>query len=279
MRAALERSREQVGSIWRGMSRTARLATLGGAAALLVAIIVLGVQLGTPRYEPVFTGLQRDDLRAVVVALQDRRVDFRVDETQGAVYVPEGSVHEVRLGLAMEGLPKNSVVGFEILKETNLGLTDFERRLRYYWALQGELTRTIRSIQGVSDARVHIVIPERSLFISEQRPATASVLLSLQPGVSLSRAQVRGIVHLVANSVEGLDPANVTVVDTKGNVLSDLFAAEQGAGASNAAAERLQLKRTYERELERSLQATLEQVWGAGHVVVRVTADLTFDEQ
>ncbi|WP_324670366.1 flagellar basal-body MS-ring/collar protein FliF [Geochorda subterranea] len=273
-----ERLRGQLVAVWQGMSRAARWAVLGGTVAA-VGLIVLLVLLATPRYQPVFTGLSPEDLRAVTVALQQRGTEFTVDEGQGAVLVPEPQVHRVRLDLAMQGLPRNSVVGFEILNQTNLGLTDYERRLRYYWALQGELTRTIRAIQGVADARVHIVIPERSLFVAEQRPATASVLLELLPGFSLAPAQVRGIVNLVSNSVENLRPENVTVVDASGNVLSDLLALEQAGPTGNAVAERLQLKRTYERELERSLQATLEQVWGPGRVVVRVTADLSFDQQ
>ncbi|HEY8498712.1 MAG TPA: flagellar basal-body MS-ring/collar protein FliF [Limnochordales bacterium] len=275
----LERLRAQLAARWQAMGRLARWGLLGGAAAAVVAGIVLLVTLTGPRYEPVFTGLSPDDLRAVTVALQQRGARFEVDESQGAVLVPADQVHQVRLDLAMQGLPRNSVVGFEILNQTNLGLTDYERRLRYYWALQGELTRTIRSIQGVADARVHIVIPERSLFVDEQRPATASVLLDLMPGATLTPAQVRGIVNLVANSVENLKPENVTVVDTRGNVLSDMLALDQASPGSNAIAERLRLKRNYERELEQSLQATLEQIWGPGHVVVRVTADLTFDQQ
>lgn len=268
---------QQLRGLWAGMGRRARLATAGGLVLALAGLAALAIWLGSPRYEPVFTGLSSDDLRAVLVSLRQRNVSFRVDEPSGAVYVPESVVRQLRLDLAMEGLPKNSVVGFEVLRETNLGLTDFERRARYYWALQGELTRTIRTLQGVTDARVHIVIPERSLFVSEQRPATASVLLSLLPGVTLARDQIRGIVNLVANSVEGLRPENVTVVDTRGNVLSDLLAPEGPAGSGVGVAERLQLKRAYERELERSLQATLERIWGDGRVVARVTADLNFD--
>lgn len=268
---------QQLRGVWSGMGRWARLASAGGLVLVLAGLVALAFWLGGPRYQPVFTGLSSDDLRAVLVSLRQRNVSFRVDEPAGAVYVPESVVHQLRLDLAMEGLPKNSVVGFEVLRETNLGLTDFERRARYYWALQGELTRTIRSLDGVTDARVHIVIPERSLFVSEQRPATASVLLSLLPGVTLSREQIRGIVNLVANSVEGLRPENVTVVDARGNVLSDLLAPEGQGPAGVGLAERLQLKRAYERELERSLQATLERIWGEGRVVARVTAELNFD--
>ena len=279
MAQALRRAVEQLRSLWAGMSRRARWVTALAVAGGLAGLAAMVLLAGSPRYQPVFTGLRADDLRAVTVALQQRRVDFRVDEQAGAVYVPEQVVRQVRFDLAMEGLPRNSVVGFEVLRETNLGLTDFERRARYLWALQGELTRTIRSIQGVSDARVHIVLPERSLFVSEQRPATASVLLSLLPGVELSRRQVRGIVHLVANSVEGLRPENVTVVDSQGDVLSDLLAEGDQGAAGGTVAERLQLKRNYERELERSLQATLERIWGDGRVVARVNAELNFDSQ
>lgn len=270
---------EQLTTLWRGMSRGRQVLLVGAAVVVAGAITTAAIFLGGPRYEPVFTGLGAEDLRAVTVALERGRVAFSVDDTQGAVYVPGPQVHAIRLDLAMQGLPKSSVVGFEILKETNLGLTDFERRLRYYWALQGELTRTVRSIEGVQDARVHIVIPERSLFVSEQQPATASVLVDLAPGATLSRSQVRGIVHLVANSVESLSPEHVTVVDARGNILSELLGEDGTSPSSSLIAEQLQLKRNYERELERSLQATLEQVWGAGQVLVRVTADLSFDRQ
>ena len=279
MMQALRRAFEQLRSLWAGMSRRSRWVTALAVVGGLSALVAMALSTGSSRYQPVFTGLRAEDLRAITVALQQRRIDFRVDEEAGAVYVPERVVRQVRFDLAMEGLPRNSVVGFEVLRENNLGLTDFERRARYLWALQGELTRTIRSIQGVSDARVHIVVPERSLFISEQRPATASVLLSLLPGVELSRRQVRGIVHLVANSVEGLRPENVTVVDSEGNVLSELLAEGEQAASGSTVAERLQLKRNYERELERSLQATLERIWGDGRVVARVNAELSFDSQ
>ena len=279
MERGLRRLLEPLRSLWTGMSRRARWATAAAVVASLAGLAALALMASGSRYQPVFTGLQPDDLRAVTVALQQRRVDFQVDEEAGAVYVPESVVRQVRVDLAMEGLPRHSVVGFEVLGESQLGLTDFERRARYLWALQGELVRTIRSIQGVSDARVHIVVPERSLFVEDQRPATASVLLSLLPGVELSRRQVRGIVHLVANSVEGLRPEHVTVVDDRGAVLSELLGQGDAEALGGVVAERLQLERNYERELERSLQATLERIWGEGRVVARVNAELSFDSQ
>ncbi|HEY8486993.1 MAG TPA: flagellar basal-body MS-ring/collar protein FliF [Limnochordales bacterium] len=279
MNLAWRRLVDRLRELWASMPPRGRLAAAAVTLAGLAGTVALALLAGGPRYQPVFTGLRGDDLRAVTLALQQRRVDFRVDEPTGSVLVPEPVVRQVRFDLAMEGLPRNGVVGFEVLRETQLGLTDFERRARYLWALQGELVRTIRSIQGVADARVHVVAPERSLFVGEQKEATASVLLTLLPGVQLSPRQVRGIVHLVANSVEGLRPENVTVVDSAGNVLSDSLQETAGAGASNAVAERLQLERQYERELERSLQATLERIWGEGRVLVRVNADLTFDSQ
>ena len=116
-------------------------------------------------------------------------------------------------------------MGFEIFNTTRLGETEADRQLRYQWALQGELTRTIRQIGEIADARVHIVLPRRSLFVQESQPASASVLLQLKPGRQLTRDQVRAIANLVASSVEGLTPDNVTIVDAKGTVLNSLTSA------------------------------------------------------
>lgn len=269
-------------STWQKFTPTTRLLVGFGAAALLGTVIILSLTSSKVNYVPLYTGLSASDAGEVIGKLKEAGIPYRLEAGGSAILVPEANVYETRIRLASEGVPRNGVVGFELFNNTNLGSTDFERKLKYNWALQGELTRTIREMSEVEDARVHIVLPEPSLFVSEKREPTASVLLKLRPNASLSEEQVRGIAHLVAGSVEGLKAENVTILDQDGNVLSDLIAGS-GSGGFGAvggdAAARLALERKAEQDLERSVQSMLERVFGWGRVVARVNAQYDFDYQ
>jgi flagellar M-ring protein FliF len=164
-------------------------------------------------------------------------------------------------------------VGFEIFQESQLGATEFDRRLRYNWALQGELTRTIRELEEVEDARVHIVLPERSPFFTQEKLASASVLLVLRPGARLTASQVRGIAHLVARSVEGLAPEQVTILDSNGNILSETL------GPQQVLLNRMEIERAYEKDVEMRIQSMLEKVFGLGNAIVRASVELNLDIQ
>lgn len=249
-----------------------------GAGLLVVGVflslLLLGL-LSSTSYQPLFTDLNPDDAAAVLAHLQDNSIQYQISDNGSTISIPESLVYETRLTLASQGIPRGGVVGFEIFQSTRLGETEADRQLRFLWALQGELTRTIREINEVEDARVHIVMPRRSLFVQESQPATASVLLHLRPGVRLSGQQVRGIAHLVATSVEGLSTENITIVDNNGNVLNDSAVFEGIDGRQIA--QHLELQRAYERQLENSTMAMLERVYGYGNVMVRVSADMDFD--
>ena len=204
---------------WGKLSRPMQI----GAITLVLGVFALLVFIklfSNVDYEVLFANLQPEDAAAVVTALQERGTPYQLAENGTAVLVPADQVLETRIALASGGLPAGGVVGFEIFNSTRIGETEADRQLRYQWALQGELTRTIRQINAVQDARIHIVLPQRSLFIRESRPASASVLLHLRPGNTLTSSQVRAIANLVAASVEGLTSDNVTIVDSRGNVLS-----------------------------------------------------------
>ncbi len=272
----LSRIRTQLLGLWQGLGLQQRLLILGGVVAALLGMGVLVARYGQVPYAPLYTQLQPGDAGEVVALLKEQGVPYRLEGDGTTILVPQDRVYEARLEMAQRGLPRGGVVGFETFDSTQLGLTDFERRVKYLRALQGELTRTIRELDSVQDARVHLSIPEPSLFIEQQREPSASVLLQLRPGASLSPDQVKAVVHLVAHSVEGLDPANVTVLDTRGNVLTDLLESD-GLAVQTEVQRRLQVKRSYEKDLERSLQAVLERVYGQGRVVVRITADMNFD--
>jgi flagellar M-ring protein FliF len=244
-----------------------------------VGVFVLGVflslvliaVLSRTQYQVLFSGLSSDDAGAVVAALQERGVSYQLADGGGTILVPEEDVFETRIALATSGMPTGGVVGFEIFNTTRLGETEADRQLRYQWALQGELTRTIRQINEVADARIHIVLPRRSLFVTESQPASASVLLQLNPGAQLTRNQVRAIANLVASSVEGLSPDNVTIVDSKGTVLNS-----PNFGDVGQVADRFDLQWRYEQQLESSIVAMLERIYGFGNVVSRVNAVLDF---
>ncbi len=259
---------------WNKLTLPMKIAGSVTLAAVFFFLIFLSLFSSTD-YAPLYTGLSTNDAAAVVNTLRDTNVPYRLGDQGTTVLVPASQIHELRLTLASQGLPAGGVVGFEIFNTTRLGETEADRQLRYLWALQGELTRTIREVREVQDARVHIVLPQRSLFVQESRPSTASVLLQLDPAARLSNQQVNGIAHLVATSVEGLTPDNVTIVDQRGTVLNQ-FAGDMSL-SGEAIAARMELERAYERQLEDSITAMLERIYGYGQVVARVRAEMNFD--
>lgn len=272
------RLRTQVSEIIAGMSPARRIAALVVIGVVLAALIYVAWNAANPAYATLFSRLTTDDAGEIVAYLRDAGIPYRLSDNGTTILVPETQVYETRLTLAGQGLPRGGVVGFEVFLETALGATDFDRQVRYVMALQGELTRTIREINGVLDARVHIALPERRLFVRDERAATASVFLQLQPGFQLTANQVRGIAHLIARSVEGLDPANITIVDNRGQVLSDVLrTGNLNLVDGGSLASRLELQRAYESELELRAQTMLEAVYGYGRAVVRVNAELNFD--
>lgn len=261
---------------WHGQSVWVRGGILTAAALLLVWGAWQAGPGAAPRWQPLFTGLAPQDAAAIVERLEREGVPYRLSGQGSTVEVPEDQVYRVRLQLAAEGIPTGGVVGYELFDQSRFGDTDFDRRVRFLRALQGELARTIQQIEGVEAARVHIALPEDSLFLTERQPASAAVLLRLRPGARLGPEQVRAVVNLVAGSVEGLEPQQVTVVDERGRLLS----AGLGAGEEEAAApagDALTAQREVEARLQRELQALLEQVLGPGNVVTRVAVELNMD--
>jgi len=263
---------ETIRQTWGRLSRPMQIGVGVFVLGVFLSLVLLAL-LGRPQYQVLFSGLSPDDAGAVVAALQERGVPYQLAEGGTAVLVPEDQVFETRIVLATSGVPTGGVVGFEIFNTTRLGETEADRQLRYQWALQGELTRTIRQIGEIADARVHIVLPRRSLFVQESQPASASVLLQLKPGRQLTRDQVRAIANLVASSVEGLTPDNVTIVDAKGTVLNSPDFGELGR-----VADRFEMKWRYEQQLENSIVAMLERIFGFGNVISRVNAVLDFSQ-
>jgi flagellar M-ring protein FliF len=245
---------------------------------LLVSTAAFGSLIywnSTPDYQVLFSNLSQEDAGEMVAKLKEKRIPFELSPGGASILVPKEKVYDVRLALTAEGLPKGGGVGFEVFDRTSLGTTDFVQKLNYQRAMQGELARTIKQIKEVEQARVHIVTPKESLFVDEQKRATASVFLKTRSGMSLSVSQVEGIVHLVASAIEGLDPGHITVVDTSGRVLSKR---QDSSLIGQMTTNQLEYQRNLEEGYKRKIQGMLEEVLGLNKAIARVSADIDFQQ-
>jgi len=264
-------------ALWGGISKRQRILIIAAAAAVMISLILLVLWASKPQYAPLFSRLDPQDAGAIVEKLDEMKIPYQLQDNGSTIVVPSSVVHKTRLELANSGFPKNGVVGFELFDQTKFGSTEFEQKISYIRALNGELSRTIIQVGGVESARVQIVVPESKLYVDEQQDATASVLLKLKPATKLEPEQVRGIVHLVASSVEGLKPENVTVVDTSGEILSTDI--EDEKNPNKLTGNQLEVQKNFEKETEKSIQTMLEKILGPGKAVTRVTAELDFDHR
>lgn len=241
---------------------------------LTAASIFLLMYLTTQaEYRVLFSNLSQEDAGNIIGKLNERKISYKLSASGTAVSVPSDKVSELRLELAAAGLPQGGGVGFEIFDNKTLGATEFEQQLNYRRALQGELARTINGLDEIQSSRVHIALPKDSLFTEQQKKATASVTLRLKSGKSLRPAQIEGIVNLVASSIEGMNPEDVMVVDSRGTILSS----RQSEGKlSKLTAQQIDFQRNMEKDLAARIQTMLENVVGQGKAAVRVTAELDF---
>lgn len=246
-------------------------------AGSMAMIIFVSHWASRPEFQTLFSNLEDSDAASVVDYLKDHKIGYQLSDDGHTVSITPGSmVHEVRLELSSAGLPKGGSKGFELFDKTTLGATAMMERYMGLRATQGELERTIMSIEAVRNARVHIVVPERSAFVKRDAPPTAAVLLRIKPGMELTPAQVKGIVHLVAGSVERLTPENVTVMDSRGNLLTDKKSAD--SAASGAEMDRLEYQRSIEAAYSKRIETMLAEILGPGKAVARVTAELDFSK-
>ncbi len=245
------------------------------ALAAIIALIAGAVLWGrAPDYRVLFSNLSERDAGSVVATLQQMNVPYKT-EAGGAIMVPADQVYDLRFKLAAQGLPKGGAVGFELLDNPKLGMTQFQEQVAYQRALEGELARTIQSLATVEAARVHLAIPKPSVFVREQQKPTASVLVNLYAGRRLDPAQVSAIVHLVSSSVPELGAGGVTVVDQGGNLLASKNddASLQGLNSSQ-----LDYLREVEGYYAKRIEAIVTPIVGQGNVRAEVRADLDFSE-
>jgi flagellar M-ring protein FliF len=257
------------------MSPNKRL-VLGGVVLLsIVFFSLLIVMANKTDYRPLFANLTTEDAGEIVKKLKEQKIPYQLSDNGKAILVPSDKVYDLRLSLASDGLPQGGGVGFEIFDRKNFGVTEFVQKLNYQRALQGELARTISQLAGVEQARVHLALPEKTIFKDSEKPPTASVILKMKSNRQLRENEVQGIAHLVASAIEGMNPDQVTVLDSRGKILSQAGSTDAGSKMTSSM---LEMQRNYEKNLEERLQSLLDKAVGSGKSVARVTAAFDFKQ-
>ena len=252
-------------------SRKMGLAVTGVLIAFFIGALILWASKQT--YQPITHGpLNAEDSANIMRLLREKKIPFQVDVTGKSVEVPPEYLHDLRLELAMQGMPQSSGVGYELFDKQTFGTTSFLNKVNQKRALEGELMRSINTIRGVKRSRVHLAMPEKTAFVEDSKKPTASVILDLEPGTTLSEKQVYGVTHLVSSAVEGLDSANVMILDSFGKALSK----NSHDSLVSLTSEQADYKRKLEEDYQRRVEDILSKVVGSGHVKVEVSAELDF---
>ncbi len=262
-------------SIFNKLTLQQRLILGGIAVVAVVMVTFILFAFNEPNYTTLYSDLAAEEANEVVKHLSNRKTPYKLEEGGNTIKVPKADVYELRLALAGKGIPSSGTIGYEIFDKNTIGMSEFMQKLNYKRALEGEISRTIVQQRGVENARVHIVTPKKAVFKEEQRKATASVVLTLSGGKNLSHNNIQAIQNLVSASVEGLDIANVTIIDTKGRLLSKKL---DDDGLATSTGKQYEMKSNVEKYLADKAQSILDKVLGYDNSDVKVNVDLDFRE-
>ncbi|GAA3338398.1 flagellar basal-body MS-ring/collar protein FliF [Curtobacterium pusillum] len=266
MPVALKNVFARLGAYVRGFSAAQRTIAILVVAALVLGGIALASWLGKASYSPLFTGLAAADAASVTDQLQTDGVPYQLTDGGATILVPQGSVYSERLKAASNGLPSSNEGGYSLLDKMGVTSSEFQQDVTYKRAMEGELAKTIGAMDGVQTATVQLAIPEKTVFVSEEKDPTASVFIATKNGAELSTDQVQAIVHLTSAAVEGMQPTDVSVVDSKGQTLSAVGTGATGGGADQAA--------DYDAATSKKIQDLLDTTLGAGNATVVVSATM-----
>jgi flagellar M-ring protein FliF len=250
------------------------LSILVFAAALVAVVAGIWMWGQTADYRVLYSNLSDRDGGDIITSLQQQNIPYKFAEGGGALLVPADKVHEVRLRLASQGLPKGGTVGFELMENQKFGTSQFLEQVNYQRSLEGELARSVQTLGPVQSARIHLAIPKPTVFVKEQQKPSASVVLTLYPGRSLDAGQVNAIVHLISSSIPNMLANGVTVVDQRGTLLSSIR--EGGADAMDET--QLKYIRQIEQDYNKRIEDIVAPLIGAQNVRVQVTADIDFSQ-
>ncbi|MDO9366625.1 MAG: flagellar basal-body MS-ring/collar protein FliF [Methylotenera sp.] len=253
-----------------------KLLLVAGIAAVVAVMVVFWLWSQQPDYRVLFSNYSDRDGGAIVAALEKMNVPYKFSDGGTAILVPASQVHQARLKLASDGLPKGGNIGFELLENQKFGVSQFVEQVNFQRGLEGELERSIQSIGAVEGARIHLAIPKPSVFARDQQKPTASVLLNLRSGRSLDAQQVSAVVHLVASSVPNLPTANVTVVDQNGNLLSDT---SKKMGNKNLDPAQLKYVEDIQQSIAKRIESIITPIVGLKNVRAEASVEVDFSTQ
>ncbi|MDE5591801.1 MAG: flagellar M-ring protein FliF, partial [Helicobacter sp.] len=274
---------EQINSLYKKLNKKQKIVILGTIVAIVGFISALIIwnsfnksNLLYPGYAVLFEGVSPEDGALIIEQLQQDKINYKIPQ-DNTILIPQEFVYEQRMKLASNGIPKNSKVGFEIFDNKDFGATDFDQRVKYLRAIEGELARTIESLSPIQKATVHIAQPEKSVFVSQQIPPTASVVLVFKPSQTITPRQISGIKNIVSSAIPNLTLENVEVVNDKGEPLSEL---DELGGARELAAAQLRYKINFELALEEKIINILAPIAGGKEgVVAKATAEFDFAQR
>ena len=267
------RAAARVREIWASMTLNQRVVSGALLVALLIAAVWMASLGSVTKYTVLFAQVESKDAGDILSFLDQRKIPYKVTQNGSAIEVPADRADRLKLELSAQGLPGSGIVGYEILDTTNFGMPDFLLKINYRRAMEGELCRTLRTLDAVEDAKVKIAIPEPSLYTETRQPTTASVTLKIKRGRTIPDRSVEAITNLIASSIVGLDPKNVTVVDTRGNLLTK----PNRDSLSMLSSTQMELKMQVDKYLADKVKAMLDGAFGADKALVTVYAELDFD--
>ncbi|TAK89948.1 MAG: flagellar basal body M-ring protein FliF [Burkholderiaceae bacterium] len=259
---------------FKSLPASSKILLLVGVPLVIGGLVLLLSWFQAPEYRVLFSNVSDRDGGAIIAALNQQNIPYKLSEGGDAILVPAGQVHDTRLRLASQGLPRGSVAGFELMEGQKLGITQFQEQVNYQRALEGELARSIQTLSSVQAARVHLAIPKPSIFIRDKQKPTASVLLNLFPGKTLERSQIAGIAHLVSSSLPDLPLSSVSIVDQNGTLLSNDGPEHPGDLDPNQLSYLHQMEESYNRRVIEILSPIV----GAENVRAQITLDLDFSQ-
>lgn len=256
------------------LSPARKLGLMVAIAAVVALIVGSFIWSREPEYKALYSNLSDKDGGDIIESLQKLNIPYKMAEGGGAILVPSAHVYEARLKLASQGLPKGGAVGFDLMDNMKIGVTQFQENVAYQRALEGEITRTIEAISSVKGARVHLAMPKETVFVREQQKPSASILVNLYPGRALTEEQVQGIVHLVASSVPQMPPANVTIVDQD----SKLLTVDEKKNPFGIDSDEMEYQRGIEQSYIERIESILVAITGQKNVKAQVAADIDFSQ-
>lgn len=260
---------------FRSLDMTRRLGLIGVAGLLIATMAGIVIYSGKTDYKVLYTDLTKDDSATIARMLEEGKISYQVKDDGKTIQVPEDQVEIWRLEIAKKGVNFTGTVGYEVFDKQAFGTTSFVQKINKQRALEGELVKTIMHIKGVTRARIHLSIPESSPFVSEKKPPTASVVLDVERGVSMTPDEVKGIQSLISSSVDGMRSHNVVVIDSRGKKLSE----NDGDNMSTETANRIALETKLNSQYEKKVEEILSRVIGEGKVIAKVALRMDFTEK